>query len=89
MSNEYRAKVFKSGNSLALRLPKGIGLTDGDDVTIVTHADGSCSFWRDSDAASVLDSLYGAFSPGFMAGGRGDIDQEARDWDGASHGKAA
>ena len=89
MGNEYRAKVFKSGNSVALRLPKGVGLADGDDVTIVTHGDGSCSFWRDSDAATVLDSLYGAFSPGFMAGGRGDTEQQVREWDGAPHGKAA
>ena len=76
MGNEYRAKVFKSGNSLALRLPKSFGFTDGEDVRIVAHADGSCSFWRESDAAAVLDSLYGAFSPGFMAEGRGDIEQE-------------
>lgn len=29
MAKEYRAKVFKSGNSLALRLPKELGLTEG------------------------------------------------------------
>ena len=29
MGKEYRAKVFKSGNSLALRLPKDLGLTEG------------------------------------------------------------
>lgn len=29
MSKEYRAKVFKSGNSLALRLPKELGLAEG------------------------------------------------------------
>ena len=29
MGKEYRAKVFKSGNSLALRLPKEMGLTEG------------------------------------------------------------
>ena len=29
MGKEYRAKVFKSGNSLALRLPKELGLTEG------------------------------------------------------------
>ena len=29
MGKEYRAKVFKSGNSLALRLPKEMGLTAG------------------------------------------------------------
>ncbi len=29
MSKEYRAKVFKSGNSVALRLPKELGLKEG------------------------------------------------------------
>ncbi len=29
MGKEYRAKVFKSGNSLALRLPKELGLKEG------------------------------------------------------------
>lgn len=28
-SPEYRAKVFKSGNSLALRLPKELGMKEG------------------------------------------------------------
>ncbi len=35
MSEEYRAKVFKSGNSVALRLPKALGLTEGDEMRIV------------------------------------------------------
>lgn len=29
MGKEYRAKVFKSGNSLALRLPKELGMIEG------------------------------------------------------------
>ena len=29
MSKEFKAKVFKSGNSLALRLPKELGLKEG------------------------------------------------------------
>ena len=29
MGKSYRAKVFKSGNSLALRLPRDLGLTEG------------------------------------------------------------
>ncbi len=33
MSEEYRAKVFKSGNSLALRLPKALGLVEGTKMT--------------------------------------------------------
>jgi antitoxin VapB len=35
MSEEYRAKVFKSGNSVALRLPKALGLKEGDEMLIV------------------------------------------------------
>lgn len=29
MGKEYKAKVFKSGNSLALRIPKEMGLKEG------------------------------------------------------------
>ena len=34
MSREYRAKVFRSGNSVALRLPKALGLTEGTEMRI-------------------------------------------------------
>ena len=34
MGKEYRAKVFKSGNSLALRLPKALGLTEGSTMVL-------------------------------------------------------
>jgi antitoxin VapB len=29
MGKEYKAKIFKSGNSLAMRLPKELGLKEG------------------------------------------------------------
>ena len=80
MGNEYRAKVFKSGNSVALRLPKEMGFAQGDDVTVVPHRDGSFSFWRERDGLAVLMSLAGSMSAGFMAAGRGDLEQEERDW---------
>lgn len=34
MAKEYRAKVFKSGNSLALRLPKDLGLKEGSTMVL-------------------------------------------------------
>ncbi|WP_028966011.1 antitoxin [Sphingomonas phyllosphaerae] len=80
MGNEYRAKVFKSGNSVALRLPKGMGFSEGDDVVIAPHEDGSFSLWRESEGARVLLSLYGSVSEGFMAEGRGDTAADVRDW---------
>ena len=88
MGNEYRAKVFKSGNSVALRLPKALGFSEGDDVIVVPHDDGSFSLWRSEEGADVLLSLYGSVSEGFMADGRGDIEQMPRDWT-AGDGDAA
>lgn len=34
MGDEYSAKVFKSGNSLALRLPKALGLKEGAEMRV-------------------------------------------------------
>ena len=38
MNEEFRGKVFKSGNSVALRLPKGLGLPEGTEVRMVKEA---------------------------------------------------
>jgi antitoxin VapB len=35
MSEEFLGKVFKSGNSVALRLPKGLGFEEGTEVRMV------------------------------------------------------
>ena len=34
MAKEFRAKVFKSGNSVALRLPKALGVLEGAEMTV-------------------------------------------------------
>ena len=34
MTKEYRARTFKSGNSVALRLPKALGLKEGAEVVL-------------------------------------------------------
>lgn len=84
MGEEYKAKIFKSGNSLALRLPKALGLAEGEEVRLVPHDDGSFSLWRQDDAHAVLMGLYGSMATGFMAEGRGDTDQDERDWNRAA-----
>lgn len=38
MSDEYQGKTFKSGNSVALRLPKGMGIPEGTEVRMVKEA---------------------------------------------------
>jgi len=81
MGREWKTKTFKSGNSVAMRLPKALGLAEGDEVVIVQHEDGTFSFWKESEGLKVLMSLYGSMSPGFMKDGRGDIEQDDRAWD--------
>jgi antitoxin VapB len=81
MGREWKTRTFKSGNSVAMRLPKALGLAEGDEVVIVRHEDGTYSFWKESDGLDVLMGLYGSMSPGFMKEGRGDIEQDDRAWD--------
>jgi antitoxin VapB len=38
MSDEYKSTTFKSGNSVALRLPKGLGVPEGVEVSMVREA---------------------------------------------------
>lgn len=39
MGNEYRAKVFKSGNSVAVRLPKALGIAEGTELVLREDGD--------------------------------------------------
>ncbi|WP_174286467.1 AbrB/MazE/SpoVT family DNA-binding domain-containing protein [Sphingomonas bacterium] len=89
MGEEYRAKVFKSGNSLALRLPKALGLEDGDEVELISDGKGGFEIRPPLDEAATLDRLYGSFSPDFMDGGRLPMDDVDRDWSTASDRSAA
>ena len=34
MTGEFRSKTFKSGNSVALRLPKGLGIREGREMRV-------------------------------------------------------
>lgn len=38
MTEEYKGKVFKSGNSVALRLPKALGVPEGAELRLVREA---------------------------------------------------
>lgn len=82
MGEEHRARTFKSGNSVALRLPKALGIKEGLEMTVreergqfivepAAHRD------RNID----LDGIYGAV-PGIV---RPPCDQNPRDWDPTAH----
>lgn len=84
MSAEYRAKVFKSGNSLALRLPKGLGLTEGTEMTVREEHGRYIAMPVDDKPKKIdLTGIYGSI-PGMKPFTREDRQFEERelDWEG-------
>ena len=85
MTKEYRAKVFKSGNSVALRLPKALGLNDGDEMLLREDA-GKFAFEPVPVARKKIDltGIYGSI-PGMKLLTDEDRIMEPRDldWGGA------
>ena len=74
------AKVFQSGNSQAVRLPKDFRFTV-DEVEVTREGD-AVILRPKADAAGPWASLRAAldrgFSPDFMAGGREQPDEQQR-----------
>lgn len=65
MGEEYRGKVFKSGNSVALRLPKALGLAEGAELRIVDMGDGCFNLQPIETKPRIdVDSFWGSM-PGF------------------------
>jgi antitoxin VapB len=54
MGKEYKAKVFKSGNSLALRLPKELGLKEGS-IMVLREEQGGYRFEEQEEPKAKLD----------------------------------
>jgi antitoxin VapB len=85
MSEEYRAKVFKSGNSLALRLPKALGLKEGAEMT-VREQHGKYVF-EPADTVRKIDvSKFAGKAPWLKPRTREEREFEERelDWEGKS-----
>ncbi|KRB79411.1 hypothetical protein ASE00_20100 [Sphingomonas sp. Root710] len=84
MSEEYRAKIFKSGNSVALRLPKALGLKEGTEV-VVREERGEYSF-RPADQSPKLIDLTGIAGsiPGFrpFTPEEREFEERELDWEG-------
>ncbi|MES2175848.1 MAG: AbrB/MazE/SpoVT family DNA-binding domain-containing protein [Pseudomonadota bacterium] len=81
MGEEYRAKVFKSGNSLALRLPKALGFEDGAEM-IMREEQGKFIF-APADAPPRKIDLTGIAGtmPWLQDMPSEDFDDPPRDWD--------
>src|SRR3546814_15564604 len=75
MTKEYRAKVFKSGNSLALRLPKALGIEEGTEM-IVREERGEYRFEpADKPKAKIDVSGFAGKAPGLKLAPREDFEE--------------
>ncbi len=77
----YRAKVFKSGNSLALRLPAALGLEAGMEMELTVGADGSYGLKpADAPKRKIDVSKFAGKAPWLKELPRYDFEDSPRDW---------
>lgn len=75
VTKEYRAKVFKSGNSLALRLPKALGIEEGTEM-VVREERGEFHFGpADKSKAKIDVSGFWGKAPGLKLAPREDFEE--------------
>ncbi len=77
-------RVFKSGNSLAVRIPKELAFVDGAQDVEVERV-GNTLVLRPvvQETIGDLTPILSMFSPDFMTGGREFHEERERDWSGA------
>ena len=76
-------RVFKSGNSLAVRIPKELGFVDSAQDLEVERIGNTLVLRRvEQDTLADIGEIFALFSPDFMADGREFHDEKERDWSG-------
>jgi antitoxin VapB len=79
MSEAYKAKVFKSGNSLALRLPKALGIQEGAEMTL-REDHGRFTFEPAQNDRKIDVSKFAGAAPWLEPLPREDFEDSPRDW---------
>lgn len=80
MGEEYRARIFKSGNSLALRLPKALGFTQGTEM-ILREDNGKLTLEPAAKVPRKIDlSGIAGTMPWLEPLPREDFEDSPRDW---------
>lgn len=76
-----RTRVFKSGNSLAVRIPKELGFVDAAQEIDVERV-GNTLVLRlvEQETLADIGKVFSMFSPDFMADGREFQEEHERDW---------
>jgi antitoxin VapB len=74
-------RIFKSGNSLAVRIPRELAFAD-DVQEVEIDRVGSTLVLRPSQPRTLADlgELLSMFSPHFLSEGREPLDELERDW---------
>jgi antitoxin VapB len=75
MGKEYRGKVFKSGNSLALRLPKALGLEEGTEMVLREMKQGFTVEPADKPKRKIDVSGFWGKAPGLKVPERHDFEE--------------
>lgn len=76
LTKRYRAKVFKSGNSLALRLPAELGLEAGMEMELEAAPDGVHTFRPAAQPKRKIDvSGFAGKAPGIKLAPREDFEE--------------
>lgn len=85
-----QSRIFKSGNSYAVRIPKELAFDDGVlEVEIERKGNGLWIRPVETQTLAGLGDIFAMFSPEFMAQERELNEQQERDWDVALLGKDA
>ena len=78
-------RVFKSGNSLAVRIPKELGFVDAaQDVEVERVGNTLVLRLVATETLADIGEIFAMFSPNFMDEGREFHEEQERDWSGVS-----
>lgn len=76
-------RVFKSGNSLAVRIPKELGFVEAaQDVEVERVGNTLVLRLVEQKTLADIGEIFAMFSPSFMAEGREFHEEQERDWSG-------
>lgn len=76
------SRIFKSGNSLAVRIPKELAFADATlEVEIERKGDTLVIRPMKKQNLGGVIKAFAAFPAGFMAGGRDVNEQKPREWE--------
>jgi len=81
MTKEYRAKTFKSGNSVALRLPAGLGVEPGREMRVREEAGRFVVEPAEKPKRKIDVSGFWGKAPWLVVPPREDFDDPPRVWD--------